>query len=286
MTDADGPSLRAERVTFGFPNRPDFLRPVSIDMTPGECWGIIGPNGAGKSTLLRLLAGLLHPDSGVVSLRGRPLRDIPPQQRARRMAFLPQQVPNDLAAGAGDVVLLGRHPHRRFGLFEGPADRAIARRAMAATRTSELAERPLRTLSGGEARRVHIAAALAQEPSVFLLDEPTASLDLYHELSIFEILKRLTVEDRLLVIVVTHDLNLAARFCSHLVLLDEGASVSMGPPEEVMKPDVLETVYDVHLDAVASDRAGGPWWVPLRPRQGESPFSGSLASPPTDEERS
>ncbi|MFQ5501839.1 MAG: ABC transporter ATP-binding protein [Phycisphaerae bacterium] len=284
MTDTEGSSLRAERLTFGFSNRPDFLKPVSLDMAAGECWGIIGPNGAGKSTLLRLLAGLLQPASGAVLLRGRPLVEFSAQSRARSMAFLPQQVPNDLATCSGDVVLMGRHPHRRFGLFEDSADRAIARRVMSATQTWELAERSLCTLSGGEARRVHIAAALAQEPSIFLLDEPTASLDLHHELSIFEILNRLAVEDRLLVIVVTHDINLAARFCSHLVLLDDGVCVSVGAPKDVMRPDVLEAVYDVSLKSVTSDHVGGQWWVPWRPQQGESPRAGDPASPSRDKD--
>lgn len=268
------PILQATDLAFGFPGRPDFLRPISLAVEPGDCWGVIGPNGAGKSTLLRLLAGLLTPASGEVHLDGRPLGELPARLRARRVAFLPQHAPGELAALAREVVLLGRYPHRRFGLFESAADLAVAERAMAATGTAEFADRPLATLSGGEAQRVHLAAALAQQPAVLLLDEPTASLDLYHQLSIFTILQDLTARARLAVVVVTHDVNLAARYCSHVLLLDDGRPVASGPPAEVIHPGVLRAVYRVELASATTDDLARRWIVPLTPHRAAGPGPG------------
>ncbi len=271
MTDAGPPVLGAIDVTFGFPTRPDFLRPVRLDVQPEQRWGIIGPNGAGKSTLLRLLAGLLPPKTGTVRLEGRELQALPPRRRARRIAFLPQHVPGDLANTARDIVLMGRSPHRRFGLFDSAADYDIADRALATTGTAALADRPLATLSGGEAQRVHVAAAIAQQPAVLLLDEPTASLDLYHQLTIFTILQDLALRERLAVVVVTHDINLAARFCSHVLLLDDGRPVAAGPPADVIRPEVLEPVYGVELATVDVAQPAGRWIVPLTPRASAGP---------------
>ena len=257
--------LVAERMTYGFRERPDFLQSLSLTAGAGQCWGIIGPNGAGKSTLLRLLAGLRVPSSGQVLFRGSPLATMPMNRRATQIAFLPQQLSEALGTTAVDVALMGRYPHRRFGLFEDAADRAIADSAMVATGTLAFAGRQMSSLSGGEARRVHIAAALAQQPSLLLLDEPTAALDLYHQLSIFQILAKLAAEEGLLVMVVTHDINLAARFCTHVLLLDDGRCVAAGSPAEVMNPALLESVYHVQLAAIEADDQAGRWVVPVKP---------------------
>lgn len=259
--------LAARSVACGFPQRLDFLKPLSLEIARGQCWGIIGPNGAGKSTLLRLFAGLLAPSSGTILFEGRPLVDVNLRERARRIAFLPQSPPRDVVMSARDVVLLGRYPHRQFGLFESAADFQITERAMATTQTLEYADRPISTLSGGEAQRVHIAAALTQEPVLLLLDEPTAALDLYHQLSIFEILQGLTKQTGLAVVVVTHDLNLAARFCTHVLLLDDGRTVASGSPSAVITPAVLEPVYNVKLKAMTAD-GDRHWIVPVTPLSG------------------
>ncbi len=266
MDDAGSPILEARDVTYGFPGRPTFLQPVGLEIRCGQCWGIIGPNGAGKSTLLRLLAGLLSPGSGTVRLAGRSLGRIRSGRRAQQIAFLPQHVPTDLPSTAREIVLMGRFPHRGFGLFESAEDFEIADRALAATETASLADRPLATLSGGEAQRVHIAAAIAQQPRVLLLDEPTAGLDLCHELAVFSRLRQLAEEDGLAVVVVTHDINLAARFCSRVLLLDDGRPVAAGPPGEVIRTEVLEPVYGVELVAARVGGSGEGWIVPLGPR--------------------
>ncbi len=262
MTDRQPSILSAKGVTYGFPRRPDFLQAIDLRVDRGEFWGIIGPNGAGKSTLLRLLAGLWKPAAGRVHLDDRPLAAVAPLERARRIAFLPQQMPADLAAAVREVVLMGRFPHRRLSLFDNADDRRIADRALVAMQAEQLADRPMTTLSGGEAQRVHIAAVIAQQPTVLLLDEPTASLDLYHQLSIFSLLRNLVQRDRLAVVVVTHDINLAARFCSRILLLHEGRPVASGPPADVIRPEILAPVYGVELAAVASPEPPGTWIVP------------------------
>jgi len=268
LTEPVAAILTAEAVTFGFPQRPDFLRPVHLEMSASQCWGIIGPNGAGKSTVLRLLAGLLAPATGRVLLGGRSLAQMALSERGRRIAFMPQKLAVDLPMAAGDIVAMGRYPHRRLALFEHAGDREIVDRAMARTESLAFVERSMDTLSGGEAQRVHIAAAIAQEPSILLLDEPTAALDLNHQLRIFEIIRGLTVQDGLLVVVVTHDINLAARYCSHLLLLHEGRTVVSGPPDAVMDRGVLETVYGVELASVQGEDGGRPWMQPVRPLGG------------------
>jgi iron complex transport system ATP-binding protein len=259
------PLLDLLDVTFGFDRRPDFLKPVSISIRAGELWAIIGPNGAGKSTLLRLMAGLLPVDSGSVRLEARDLPSYSTRERAKRIAFLPQDLPRDLPMQVRQIALLGRFPHRQLGLFESHEDYAIATQALRTTQTLDFADRSMNTLSGGEAQRVHVAAALAQQPAILLLDEPTAALDLRHQLHLFDIFQRLAA-DGMAIVVVTHDLNLAARFCSHVLLLDDGRSIACGPPAEVMTPDVLGPVYGVQLERLRTDN-GGEWLAAVSQRQ-------------------
>ena len=263
MSDARQVVLSAEGVTFGFLRRPDFLGPVSLEVETGHCWGIIGPNGAGKSTLLRLAAGLILPKSGVVSLDAAPLGSIDARTRARRIAFLPQNPPRELGLTVREVVLMGRYPHRQFGLFESHTDLAMATDSLDATDTTEFADRTLATLSGGEAQRVHVAAALAQQPGILMLDEPTSALDLYHQLAIFTLVRRLVDEHRIAAMIVTHDLNLAARYCTHVLLLDDGKVAAQGPPAEVIAPARLEPVYGVRLQSLRADGQDADWIVPI-----------------------
>jgi len=254
---SSAPLLELCGVTCGFDSRPDFLKPISLSILPGQLWGIIGPNGAGKSTLLRLMAGLTRPSAGVIHLDGNELAAIPTRERAKRIAFLPQDLPRDLVMQVKQIALLGRFPHRQFGLFESSEDYAIATQALRTTHTLDLADRTMNTLSGGEAQRVHVAAALAQQPAILLLDEPTAALDLRHQLALFEIFQSLSAA-RMAIVVVTHDLNLAARFCSHVLLLDDGRSVASGPPSRIMTPEVLGPVYQVRLERLQL-QGGGEW---------------------------
>ncbi len=261
MNSQARPVLSLEDVRFGFPDRPDFLGPVTMTIHPGECWGIVGPNGAGKSTLLRLMAGLYQPRCGRVQVDGRPILSMSGRERARRIAFMPQRLPVDLDQSARDVVLLGRFPRRAMGLFESIEDHRVAEEAMSVTATLPFADRPIRTLSGGEAQRVHVAAALAQEPQLLLLDEPTASLDLEHQLAIFRILRDRAEADGLTVVVVTHDINLAAQFCSRVLVIEDGRAIAMGCPDDVLVPEVLTPVYKVELVTLTTPQAAGRRWI-------------------------
>lgn len=267
MTDTAAPILSLDRVTFGFPRRPDFLKPITLSIARGDLWAVIGPNGAGKSTLLRLMGGLARPTGGVVRVDSDDLWSLSARQRARRIALLPQHLPRDLGLTAREVVLMGRFPHRSFGLFEEPADHAIAEDVMSMTHTHAFADRLIDSLSGGEAQRVHIAAALAQQPDLLLLDEPAAALDLNHQLQLLDILHELTRRRGIAVVVVTHDLNFAWRTASHVLLLHDGRPVASGAPADVMRPETLEQVYDVRLNRAATPRAEGDWFVVTGPRQ-------------------
>lgn len=263
MTKPGQAIIGADAVTFGFEGRPHFLGPVTMQIAPGQCWGIVGPNGAGKSTLLRLLAGIVMPKSGVISLDDVPLRETDDRARARRISFLPQNPTREIGLTARQVVLMGRYPHRPFGLFESAEDFAIADASLTATETTEFAERSLATLSGGEAQRVHVAAALAQRPAVLMLDEPTSALDLYHQLAIFSMVRRLVDGEGLACVVVTHDLNLAARYCTHVMLLDSGKVAAQGSPSDVLTPEQLEPVYRVKLERVKHASGSAAWIMPV-----------------------
>ncbi len=274
MSPDHKPSLTLSEVRFGFESRPEFLGPVSLSIPGGECWAIVGPNGAGKSTLLRIMAGHLPPKSGSVTLCGRPMRQLASRVRAKLVAFVPQHPMTDLDDSVREVVLMGRFPHRQFGLFESSEDYTQADRAMGITETSLLADRRLKTLSGGEAQRVHVAAALAQGTDVLLLDEPTASLDLVHQQTIFRILHARANSDGLAVVVVTHDVNLAAQFCTHVLVLDDGRCAAVGTPDDVLTPEVLAPVYNLDLLALTSpDTPGRRWLVPSTRRSdsGQTP---------------
>jgi iron complex transport system ATP-binding protein len=256
--------LEARGVTFGYPGR-DVLRDVSLALSAGELVALAGPNGAGKSTLLRLLLGLHAPRAGTVTLGGRSVATLARREIARVAALLPQEGegPAELPLTVREVVSLGRLPH--LGRFqpEGPEDERAVARALDATDTAFLADRPMAELSGGERHRVHLARALAQGASILLLDEPTAGLDLVHQLQALDLL-RATVDEGRGAIVALHDLSLAARRCDRIVLLADGAVHADAPPADVLTPQTLARVFGVRAE-VRVDGAGRPFVVPISP---------------------
>jgi iron complex transport system ATP-binding protein len=260
--------LEAEGLTFGYPGRPVF-RDVTFALGAGELVALAGPNGAGKSTLLRVLLGLHAPLAGRVALGGVALASLRRREIARRVALLPQESPSDLPLAVREIISLGRLPHLRRFEPEGPADLAAVEAALAATDTAELAERPMTELSGGERHRVHLARALAQGAPVLLLDEPTAGLDLVHQLEALELL-RATVDEAAEAgggrgaIVAMHDLSLAARWCDRILLLADGALQADAPPAAVLTPETLARVFGVRAE-VRADETGRPFVVPLAP---------------------
>lgn len=241
--------MTLDAVRAGFVGRPDFLGPIDLKVGGGDFWAIVGPNGAGKTTLLRVMAGILRHSAGSVSLGDRPLEHVPLRSRAQALAYLPQRNVEDVDLGAREIVQLGRYPYRSFGLFASAADRSIVQQALSQAGVAEFADRSMRTLSGGEAQRVHIAAALAQQPRLLLLDEPTASLDVRYQLSILGLLRTLASDAGMAVVVVLHDVNLALQFASHALLLDNGRAVASGCATEVLTISNLSNVYGVKMSA-------------------------------------
>ena len=205
----------------------------------GQCWSIIGRNGAGKSTLLRTLAGMRDADGGTVTLGGRALADWPLAALARERAYLAQSRSDAFAYRVIETVLMARHPYHADRYWEGSDDHIAAQAALRALDVLDLAERDVRTLSGGERQRVAIAALLAQDTPLLLLDEPANALDLAHQVSVMKLLAALCRERSKTVVMVGHDLNLAHRVASHALLLMGDGSWQAGPVDEVMRDDLL-----------------------------------------------
>jgi iron complex transport system ATP-binding protein len=236
-------------VSFAYPapaerrTRPMALADLSLDISAGEIIGVIGPNSSGKTTLIRLLTRVLEPAVGEIRLEGVPVGRLSRTDLARRLAVVPQGILPQFPFTVGELALMGRYPHDPGRYFESPRDRAVAREAMAATGVLELADVPLEHLSGGERQRAVIARALAQEPRLLILDEPTAHLDLRYQVEAAALLRRLNGERGMTILLVSHDLNLAAEVCDRLLLLNGGRPAAIGPPEAVLDEALLASVF-------------------------------------------
>lgn len=237
------------------------LQDVSLHAGAGEVVGLIGPNGAGKSTFCAVLAGLLPPSSGLLTLAGRPLRDVPPRERARLLAYLPQAPECHWPLLVEQVVALGRLPHRSPWSGTGESDRRAVKAALARMEVEALAGRVFSQLSGGERMRVLLARVLAGAPQVLLADEPVDGLDPAHQLETMALLRELAAGG-CAVVVVLHDLGLAGRFCDRLVLLKDGALLASGPTAEVLTPEHCAQAYGIETIRCAHD--GGTVLVPWR----------------------
>ena len=216
---------------------------------PGECWAIVGRNGAGKSTLLQVLAGLREPAAGRVELDGRDLSAWPLVALAQRRAFLPQGRSDAFGYRVLDTVLTARHPYHEGGYWDSDADRAVALAALADMDAQHLAGRDVRTLSGGERQRVAIAAVLAQQTPLLMLDEPASALDLAHQVSVMQLLGRLCCDGRT-VLMVGHDLNLIAGVASHALLLSDHGRWQAGPVDAMLRPDLLEACLGYPIEVL------------------------------------
>ena len=262
------PACAIEAAGLGFEYRPGkpVLADVSLRAEAGQLLCLLGPNGSGKTTLLRCLLGQLRPKGGTITLDDRDLADYSPKALARRLAYVPQVAVSAFDFTVTELVLMGRFAHTGLLGLPGPSDRAVARQAMIMTETLELASRTLGELSGGEAQRVMIARALAQQPGVMLLDEPTSQLDIRNQLMIYTMMRRLAHDWPMAIVCVSHDVNLAGRFADRLVLIRDGQVAAAGSSDQVIREDVLERVYDVAVDLIP---AGGDAVPIVRARQAD-----------------
>ena len=267
--DSKAQAVDARDVTYEVDGKI-LLHGVDLCASEGQLVGLIGPNGAGKSTLLRTISGALGHRDGVVRLEGTNIKSLSSREVATGLALVPQIAPYTHGFTAVELVLMGRYPHLGRFQIEGSKDEGIARDAMRLTETESFTDRTLDTLSGGERQRVFVARALAQQPRILLLDEPTSNLDVLHQLKVLDLVREL-VDDGLTAVAAIHDLNLAARYCDRLVLLQDGRVLAEGPPVEVLTPETIETAFGVK-SAVYRDPVTGALAVSLiGPADGHSP---------------
>jgi iron complex transport system ATP-binding protein len=254
--------LSVEQVSYAYSANPSqaplfTLEATSFQARPGEIVAILGPNASGKSTLLKLIAGTQQPLSGRVLLNGFVTHSITPRIRAQRVAMVQQESPLMFPSRAWQFVLQGRHPYSRTLHFESDDDVLIARNALAQVGAEHLSDRWMDQISGGEKQRVILARALSQQPLLLLLDEPTLHLDIGSQVGLLDTLRRLAAENRYTVVVVTHELNLAAQYADQIVLLHRGKCLRVGPPSAVYQRELLEQVFQTPL-TVESSPTGRP----------------------------
>jgi len=243
------PRFDLSAIAYSVPGR-DILLPLSLSLESGRIHGLIGPNGSGKSTLVRLLARQLAPSGGRVDFAGQPLPHWRDRAFARRVAYMPQFTPAADGMSVRELVALGRFPwHGTLGRFT-PEDADHVERALDRTDLQGMADRMVDTLSGGERQRAWFALMLAQAADCILLDEPTSALDIAHEAQMLALVREVSRERGVTVIVVLHDINLAARHCDDILALRAGALVAHGPVAEIMRPDVLGAIYGVPMGVI------------------------------------
>ena len=260
MNDTGPQAISAQNLTYEIEGNT-LLDGVNLEADRGQLVGLIGPNGAGKTTLLRTISGILRYRRGSVRLDGSDLRSLSPRDVAATLALVPQIAPYTYGFTSIELVLMGRYPHLGRFQIEGREDDRIARDAMRLTETEQFADRTLDTLSGGERQRVFVARALAQQPRILLMDEPTANLDVLHQLKVLDLVRQL-VDDGLTAIAAIHDLNMAARYCDKLVLLSGGQVLAEGSPSKVLTPETIESAFGVK-SAVYQDPITGSLAISL-----------------------
>jgi iron complex transport system ATP-binding protein len=246
------PILSAEGIAFSYGKTP-VLDALNLDIAKGEFLGLIGPNGSGKTTFLKLLMHILSPSRGKVLFEGMALEEMKRREIAQKIAFVPQEENTNFVFSAMEMVLMGRSPYLKGFQTEGEYDLEVTKKAMSLTDCWQFKERDILTLSGGEKKRVFIARALAQEPEIILMDEPTTHLDLNHQVEIMEKMLELN-KAGLTIIMVSHDINLASSFCTRLAVLKNGMITTSGTPGEIVNSQLLESVYGCRLQIMSEGK--------------------------------
>ena len=248
-------TLRIDNIACRYEST-NVLEDINFSATAGDFIGFIGPNASGKTTLLKSISKILKPHTGVVLLNERDVYTLKSTEMAKNLAVVPQESVISFAFTTLEIVLMGRTPHLNRFEVEGTKDLIIAKKAMQLTNSWHLRERPIDTLSGGEKQRVIIARALAQEPKVLLLDEPTGHLDINHQIEILDLIKRLNKEEEMIVIAVFHDLNIASQYCQRLILLNKGRIFAAGRASDVLTRENIEKVYGIKVTLKRDDVSG------------------------------
>ncbi|ALJ20024.1 ABC transporter ATP-binding protein [Microbacterium sp. No. 7] len=263
---ASSAAIEVVGLSVGYDKRP-VCDDVDLFIPTGGYTAIVGPNACGKSTLLRAIARILPPSAGSVLLDGQDIARIPTRRLAARLGLLPQSSLSPDGIRVADLVARGRYPHQ--GMFDrwSKADEQIVRDAMAATGTTDLSGRPVDELSGGQRQRVWVAMVLAQQTPVLLLDEPTTFLDITHQYGLLELFETLRRELERTVVVVLHDLNQAARYATHLVVMKDGRIVTAGPPADVLTEELIESVYELPCRIQPDPETGTPMVIPKAVRR-------------------
>jgi iron complex transport system ATP-binding protein len=265
VTGPPAARLRARRLTLGYGERT-VVEDLDLDVLDGGVTAVIGPNGCGKSTLLRGLGRLLRPRGGEVLLDGEQIHRLPTREVARVLGMLPQSPVAPEGLTVADLVTRGRHPHQAWFRQWSRDDEEVVAEAMAWTGVLDLGDRPVDALSGGQRQRAWIAMALAQGTDLLLLDEPTTHLDLAHAVDILDLVDRLHSDRGRTVVMVLHDLNLAARYADHLVAMRDGRIVAQGPPREILTAELLADVFGLTATVLPDPVSGGVLVVPIGTR--------------------
>jgi iron complex transport system ATP-binding protein len=260
MTDSR--SLTAENVTLAYGDRV-VVDGLGLTLAAGRITAIVGANGCGKSTLLRALARLLPPREGRVLLDGEDINSMHPKAVARLLGLLPQSPIAPEGIVVADLVGRGRHPHQKMLASWSRADYKAVAEALEATNIEDLAERPVDELSGGQRQRVWIAMALAQDPDILLLDEPTTFLDVTHQVEVLDLLHDLNIRRGTTIAMVLHDLNLAARYADELIAVLDGKVFAQGPPSEIVTEELVEAVFGLDSSVIPDPVSGTPLVIPI-----------------------
>lgn len=254
--------LRGEGMRVGYGDR-EILHGIDVEVLDGEFTVIVGPNACGKSTLLKALARMLRPSAGRATLDGTPLADFHPKALARQLGLLPQSSNAPEGITVADLVARGRYPHQTLLRQWSSEDEGAVADALAAANVSHLAERRVDELSGGQRQRVWISMVLAQDTSILLLDEPTTFLDIAHQVDVLDLARGLQREGRT-VVAVLHELNLAFRYATQLIVMREGEVIATGDPREIVSPELIERAYDLPCTIITDPVAGTPLVIPGR----------------------
>ncbi|PXF58541.1 MAG: ABC transporter ATP-binding protein [Candidatus Methanogaster sp.] len=256
--------LNVKGLEFGYTSMP-VLADVCLELAPSEMLGIVGPNGAGKSTLIRCINRILNPQSGRILLDENDIKNMDGIELAKKMGYIPQTASQIFPTTVFDAILMGRRPH--IGWRSGEEDHEKVLDVLELLDIEDLAMRDIKELSGGQQQRVFIARALAQEPDVLLLDEPTSNLDIRHQLEVMEIITDLVAKDGISAIMAIHDLNLASKYTDRVLIMKEGKIFDAGSPSGVLTPENIRSVYGVEAEVIhrVDSNGGRPYIVPIRP---------------------